>query len=162
MERARKAAEDSAKAALLLADLGKQSLSITDRGAVASERSARTAEASFKTTKELFAEGRRAEMSRITTVMHPLEAGKPIKYEVHFLNAGRSRAVSVTTITSADVLGTDQAFPSDPVYRTQNSPSVSVVLPTERIITYGEGAVVQPLLVESLNRGARVSRQDYL
>jgi len=75
VDRARKAAEDSAAAARLLAEVGKQSLSISDRGAVASERSARAAEQSLKTSKELFAEGRRAEMSRITTIMQQFEAG---------------------------------------------------------------------------------------
>src|ERR1039457_3492771 len=61
VERARKAAEESATAAKLLADVGRQGLSISDRGALASERSARAAEQSLKTSKDLFAEGRRAE-----------------------------------------------------------------------------------------------------
>jgi hypothetical protein len=160
VERARKAAEESAAAAMLLAEVGKQSLSISDRGALASERSAHAAEQSLRTSKELFAEGRRAEMSRITTVMQQFEVDKPMKYEVQVLNAGRSRAVKVTTVTSHLALSIGQEFPPEPpynfppdaIYRTRPR-SVSVVLPGERLIQAAEVEVLPPSLIEGVTSG---------
>jgi hypothetical protein len=160
VERARKAAEDSAVAAMLLAAVGKQSLSISDRGALASERSARAAEQSLRTSKELFAEGRRAEMSRVTTMMQQFEAGKPMKYEVQFLNAGRSRALKVTTVTSRLSLPIGQIFPPEPPYNfppeavhSARPLSVSVVLPGERLTQSPEVEVLPSSVIEGVTSG---------
>lgn len=153
VERARRAAEDSAAAAKLLAQVGQQSLAISDRGALAAERSARAAERSLTTSKELFAEGRRAEISRVTTVMKQFEADKPIKYEVHFMNAGHSRASNVITVTSPLTLSVDQPFPSDPLYNLQDRPSASVVLAGEKIVQYGEGSVIARPVIDAVAAG---------